>query len=1507
MSYLFKILSFGALSTSALLVTAPLFAQDSTEAPAQAAQSTDGGFISADVIVTITNAAQNAQGGNVTLPVSLIETIEATRGQSGGEGDVTITAETLNAIIAAKGKANAEGNITVPATIISQFLATAPETSRAAAQENQQQAQKKAARKKTTDVKADVHKLIVCQPIGLNPNQAIGPIVLRSMEIPQVLDLLQQYSGRVIIAGDDLPKVRLNFNSQGTLPREQAIYALENLLSMNGVLLQRGEGKFVYASAVRDPSRRATQLLEDLPETGISGQVFTKIFDLKYNSAANVVGSVRNFTSGNRTSRIQHIDGSNSIMVVDTLNNLRSIERLIQQLDSPSSDTSQIYTYSIRHGDARRVRDTLRQIQRSRAFASSLGDATLWVDDRTNKLIVVTRPENNELLSQLVEDLDEEVAPFTTSKVVSITQGNFWSIWSIINNLTRTQRRMFDRQGFRSTEQTVTRRTTAGETDAEQTTATEGATTEGVTATEGTQGAPAQAAAAGTQTAASSGAQTSVSVETTLTTEAGMPEMQFSPYISVFPDYSNNSFVVYGTHSDILRMEKLVAQLDVKAAPYVASEIVEIHHAQARDLFNLVNQMITSQRRTFARKGLQSGAQEEGYGIEGDGFQFSDFATIGVDWRRNSILVYGTRQDIAQIRGLISKIDQPAAPLTRNEVLYLKHARADTLARIVSSVINYQRSAFNRTRNLSQAQAGDDGAAQMNQMGFEFSDYAVVYADRRSNALFVYGTASDIERVKQMVNEADIPVEPMTQTKIFALTHTDANQSASIIQRIVNAQRQALRQVRSEGREYSNPAARGESGEQNAQAAESPVADGEESLQFSPFMTVTPDVRSNSLVVYGTDGDIHQISELLKQIDIQVAPFTQSQVFFLKSAQSSSLIGILNNIVRGQERALSRVRSRNREIQNTRGVGTLGTGAEDSALQFSPYVTIVENRRNNAIIVYGTPTDIAQIGELIENNDVAIAPYTQTRTYHIRHADAVDTARTITTLINQQQRVREREATLRRVFRRSQAGRDEDLAPGQEAQEAISADELALAEDFDPNAGADLQFSPYVSLVADDRSNSVIAYGTQFDLEQINNLIEQIDKVLPQVRIEVVIAEVRLQGNQVSGLSSFGINYRNPFEFQRVSQTTGGVTNETIMGTTGMQTGMQSLTPGGQPAFDMGLSLNDFSLNTVFRVAQEDQNVKVLSAPTITTTHNRQARINVGEARPIITGSTTNNSTSNLVTSSTVEYRDIGITLRVRPLVSESGAIQLELEQVVENVIGQQTIDGNEQPIISTRRASSFISVQDQEIIIMGGLQSAETTKTQGKVFILGDIPLLGELFRPERNEEVVRELVIFIRPYLVNSTSAEEFIKQNDIDKKSIGEDIKYFLKEGRFREQDRLKEKQDDKQNKADESESADTPQGNADESGETPQGNAAARNDEDATVAPTADEASKNEDNTDDDQSQEADVKENRPQHNSRVHLHNVPLQGEVAPTSNKEPEAEEPASARPTPRPRTPGPR
>ncbi|MBC2596159.1 hypothetical protein H5P28_17970 [Ruficoccus amylovorans] len=1218
---------------------------------------------------------------------------------------------------------------------------------------------------------------IICKPAeGISPDEMVGPIVMGNMPVLQALDLLSKFSGRVILPGEGLPSGRLNFNSGSKLKRTDAIFAIESLLALNGVSLRLLDNGFVRAISSANPDKSAPPMIDTLPENSMSEQIYTKIFKLKYADSRSAYNNVRGLLSDRRRSSMQNQSETNSLLITDSLINLQRIEKVLEYLDQPPDARMELYTFPVKYGSAWNIRTSLQQILRTE-MKNRLNDSMVFVDSRTNKLLVVTHPTNLEFFETIVKDLDQEIAPFTTTEVIKITQGNFWSIWSTINGIVRHQQREFSRRGF-----SVQEREESDEVGR---------------LSGGSETASVEAPAGGEESTELPALEmpTTASDPNAVMVEDTTPELQFSPYVGLYADPSNLAFVVYGTNNDIARIKQLIAQLDIKSPPYVTSKVFTIEHALAGDIRNVIEYTVNVQRRNFARAGLSTDNRTSSAGPEAagqqsaeQGFEYSNFISTIADNRNNTILVQGTQQDIAQIGQLVEKLDVPSAPLTQNEVIYLKHAEASTLARVVQNIINYQRWMFSRQRTVSQSNNGDASALANPEIGFEFSNYAMVGADRRTNALFAYGTKQDLERIRSIVTETDIPVEPITTTRVFPLTHTDASQTASLINNIINGQRRALNQVRSESREVQNPAAREANAPADPTAAPSQgVIEGNEALQFSPFISITPDRRSNSLIVYGTASDIRQLDDLIKQIDIEVAPLTSSKVFLLENAQARSLYAVLNNVVRGQERALRQVRSSIQQIRNIHPDDPNASAAEVTleALQFSPYITITPNDRNNSIIVYGTDSDITQLENLIEISDVQISPKTQSRTFFIRHADANEVASTISKLISQQQRVRERESTLTRIFRRGANGQDEGgeadgaIGMGQETfagggagggqGDLLTETSSATYSDifsFDE----DLQFSPYVSLVADDRSNAVLAYGTQFDLEQIGELIKQIDDVLPQVRIEVVIAEVILSDKQVSGLDSFGISY-----------------NVTAPNQTSMNTSAPAIS-SGNPAFEGSFSINDFSLDTVFRVAKENKFVKVLSAPSLTTTHNRQAVVNVGEARPIITSSASSLDSSDLVTRSTVEYRDIGINLKVRPLISTKGYIQMDIEQVVETVIDTQTIDGNEQPIISTRRAMSFLSVRDKEVIVMAGLQQVDSSKTDGSVFILGDLPVFGPLFQPENNDQAVRELIIFIKPYIVDSFDESQLLTSEELDRTAIGQDIATYLEKGRFKEQEKL-----------------------------------------------------------------------------------------------------------------------
>ncbi len=250
----------------------------------------------------------------------------------------------------------------------------------------------------------------------------------------------------------------------------------------------------------------------------------------------------------------------------------------------------------------------------------------------------------------------------------------------------------------------------------------------------------------------------------------------------------------------------------------------------------------------------------------------------------------------------------------------------------------------------------------------------------------------------------------------------------------------------------------------------------------------------------------------------------------------------------------------------------------------------------------------------------------------------------------------------------------------------------------------------------------------------------RLDVILPQVRIEATIVEVTLGQGEVSGLDTLGLGFKlNP----------NGSSSNTGNGDYRFNTGTPGLPNSGDPAFSIGGSVKELSLAAILNKSELRTKVKVLSSPTIVTTHNKKALINVSQSQPIVTGSASDLQNPSASRSS-VTYRDIGIKLEVTPRIGDNGVIQMEVTQTVENIAGTTRIDNNEQPLIGKREATSYLSATDRETIILAGLQSTADRTTKGKIWLLGSIPYLGPwLFQPETVSNERRELIIFLKPYV--------------------------------------------------------------------------------------------------------------------------------------------------------------
>ncbi|MDF3057532.1 MAG: type and secretion system protein [Rariglobus sp.] len=395
--------------------------------------------------------------------------------------------------------------------------------------------------------------------------------------------------------------------------------------------------------------------------------------------------------------------------------------------------------------------------------------------------------------------------------------------------------------------------------------------------------------------------------------------------------------------------------------------------------------------------------------------------------------------------------------------------------------------------------------------------------------------------------------------------------------------------------------------------------------------------------------------------------------------------------------------------------------------------------RTNQVVLIADPKQQPFFDELIDKLDVKADPNTRNEVIYLKHATAKDVATLLTTVITGQTTA----AAKSNGATRPQTGFGNtspfNPTPAPAANNAPAAAANNTARPAAANTAASgladsaTQFSSLLTVASDDRSNAVVVSGTVDDIRLIRELVDKIDVVLAQVRIEVVIAEVTLTDETKTGLQALNLT---------VGPDSSGTTQITKFG--GAVAGW-TVSNG---------TVSPIAFDNLMTSTGGKSNFKVLSSPTIVTTHNNEAQIIVGESRPIITGSTStpNTSGSGLTTSSSVTYKDIAIDLKVTPLIGDDGNIQLKIDQQVNDLLEEVVdVDNNKQPVIGRRQATSFINVLDGEMIVLGGLQRTKNTRSRTKLGFLVEIPILSHLLGARTKKEERTELLLFIRPHVLS------------------------------------------------------------------------------------------------------------------------------------------------------------
>jgi general secretion pathway protein D len=322
----------------------------------------------------------------------------------------------------------------------------------------------------------------------------------------------------------------------------------------------------------------------------------------------------------------------------------------------------------------------------------------------------------------------------------------------------------------------------------------------------------------------------------------------------------------------------------------------------------------------------------------------------------------------------------------------------------------------------------------------------------------------------------------------------------------------------------------------------------------------------------------------------------------------------------------------------------------------------------------------------------------------------------------------------------------------------------ALASSSAPSTGGVIQ--------ADPNTNSLIITATEPVYKDLLKVIEQLDRRRAQVYIESMIVEltaanaaelgVQWQALNSSNTAFAGTNFNGPNQ--------SGNTN--IIGSSASINALGTAAAGVAAALPLGLGLNigsitkfgnNLAFSTLLRAMSTINGANVLSTPNLMTLDNEEARIIIGQNIPIVTGSYAQTGSSSTVTPfQTYTRQDVGLTLRVRPQVAENGTVKLQIFQE------QSSIQDDRSPagiILNKRNVESNVIVEDGQIIVLGGLIGDTYTDGSSKIPLLGDLPLIGGLFRYDNKSRVRTNLMIFIRPSVLRNNEDNNIFSNRKLD----------------------------------------------------------------------------------------------------------------------------------------------
>ena len=491
---------------------------------------------------------------------------------------------------------------------------------------------------------------------------------------------------------------------------------------------------------------------------------------------------------------------------------------------------------------------------------------------------------------------------------------------------------------------------------------------------------------------------------------------------------------------------------------------------------------------------------------------------------------------------------------------------------------------------------------------------------------------------------------------------------------------------------------------------------------FTPLVskdgTIIAYKPTNHLIVTERASNIHRLLKIIEQIDVRIVE-ERITVFPLEFASARNLADKLTQLVSLEQRQQA------------------APGRPAAPTTFQRIVRVIPDERTNTLVVLANEADTKEIRQLISSLDrEAPKGKSQLHVRYLQNARAEDLAKVLSTIVTARTRALQRLQT---------------------PQQPAAVEETMIT--------------------ADKATNSLVVTASPQEMKDLEEMIQKLDGVRSQVLVEALIAEVSL-----TRVLQIGVEWR--LMDQPVPDSVRGFGGTNFGLIQGVQTGtLQSgLLLGLAKGFITVGGVQVPNIGALVHALQSDTDANVLSTPHLLTMDNEKAKIIVADNVPIIKQDvttplvTTSATTSSVAVARTFDYKDIGIQLEITPHISTGSLVRLEIAVEVSNILSN---DPTNPGFVTTRKrqATTTVAVESGQMVVIGGLIRDDRTAITSKVPCVGNIPVLGWMFKNFSGTKDKTNLLVFITPYIIRSP--EEMDKATAKKKQEADDNLKKLQKE--------------------------------------------------------------------------------------------------------------------------------